>query len=353
MRMWNVLRAATLLGAVAAPLAASPAGTIQSYDSYKSWFVACDNTLSCVARGFTDGDQGAQIEISREAGRDGALTASIAASDRFALADIRIDGQAAGLAAPAWRLARSDDETTLTSSDLAAVQGLVRRLRNASRVTLAGKTAIPLDGFAAVMLRLDERQGRLGGVTALLKSGPAPAAAVPPAPPLPKVARHPITATLATGEAGRLIAAVRAGQKALLAKEDCDPSPTAMAPEAHALDATRALVLIPCLMGAYQGSSLAFIAPRAGGPAQRLIAPAPYLGADAAQSQVDFFTDAGFDPQDGMLTTVAKGRGLADCGMSASWIWNGDRFRLAEIALQQSCGGLHPGDWPTLFRSSQ
>ena len=119
------------------------------------------------------------------------------------------------------------------------------------------------------------------------------------------------------------------------------------------MDDKRALVMIPCLMGAYQGSSLAFVAPRGGGPGWRVLAPAPYLGNDPARTDVDMFTEADFDPATGMLSMAAKGRGLADCGMAASWIWNGDTFQLASLSLQEACGGVSAGDWPTLFRSEQ
>ncbi|MFD1949745.1 DUF1176 domain-containing protein [Sphingomonas arantia] len=333
-------------------IAAPPPGTIQSYDTYGEWFVACDNTLTCVARGFpADSYQGGQIEIVRAAGPQGTLTASIDAERRFTLADIRIDGKPAILAAPAWRRT-PDGENSIATTDPAEIRRLVRQLRDASKVTLGRDATVPLTGFAAAMLRIDARQGRVNGVTALLKPGSTPATRVPAAPPLPRISARAITAKLAPGEARRLIAAVRTGQKALFAREDCEANPNAMTPEAHALDARRALVLIPCLMGAYQGSSLAFIAPRAGGPSRQLFVQQPYLGNAGDRSTGAYFTEAEFDPATGRLAMVAKGRGLADCGMSATSIWDGERFRLSELAFQQACGGMSPGDWPTLFRSA-
>jgi len=50
---------------------------------------------------------------------------------------------------------------------------------------------------------------------------------------------------------------------------------------------------------------------------------------------------------------MAKGRGLTDCGMSAGWIWDGKGFVLSDFSLQIPCGGVYPGDWPTLFRSTK
>lgn len=336
-------------------LAAAPAPVkpVQSYDTYKSWFLVCDNTLSCVAKGFSDGNaSGVEMKIERDAGPEGKLVAWISAVDKFRLADVKIDGQPLSLPKSAWQIASSDDETSVTSDDFSAVRALIQRLRNGARVTLGSAGDIPLDGFSAAVLRLDARQGRVGGVTALMNAGPASAASVPAPPPLPKIARYPITATLKVGEESRLIAMVRGNQRALFAKEECDVKPIAMDAEAYALDAHRALVLIPCIMGAYQGSSLAFIAARNGSSAQRLIAPTPYLGNDADHAGMGYFTESSFLSKTGELSMAAKGRGMADCGVSASWIWNGDEFRLSEMTLQKSCGGIEPGDWPTLFRSA-
>jgi hypothetical protein len=346
-----LFRCAPLFLLIAA--AAPSAKPVQSYDSYKSWLIVCDNTLACLAKGFSEDNADAEIIVARDAGLAGTLAIAIRAEAKFGFDDVQVDGVPVRLPKKAWRLNSSDGETSLTTSDLDAARALVQRLRIGTKVTLGAAGEVPLEGFTATMLKLDERQGRVGTVTALVKVGPIPVSHVPPAPPLPRIANHPITATLKAGEERRLLATVRANQQALLRKEDCEAHPTAMEAEAHALDAGRALVIIPCIMGAYQGSSLAFIAPRGGGPAQRLIAPTPYGGNDADRSNADFFTESGFDSKTGTLSMAAKGRGLADCGMSASWIWDGNSFHLSDMTLQKSCGGVSPGDWPTLFRSVQ
>ena len=351
-RATTQLKAALLvLAAIVVPAASAHGQTVQSYDSYQSWFVACDNLLSCVAKGFDDDSGGLEIRVERDAGRAGALAMSISSNTKFAISDVRIDGNPADLGKPAWTLETSEDGSSVTSNDFAAIRALVQRLRNASKVTLGGNEAIPLAGFSAAMLRLDDRQGRIGGATALFKPGPLPASRVPAAPSLPLVPNHPVQARLKPGEDARLIAAIRTEQKTLFAKEECQDTP--QQPEAFALDQSHALVLIPCIMGAYQGSSLAFIAERESGHSKRLIAPMPYLGNDPDHSDADYFTEGGFDPDTGTLSMAAKGRGLADCGISGGWIWDGKSFRLSDLSLQKACGGIEPGDWPTLFRSKQ
>ena len=339
------------LSATAGSAASLRTEPIQSHDSYQSWLVACDNALSCVAKGFGDTSGGAEIRIERDAGASGVLVASISSTTEFAPSDIRIDGAPAGLTGAAWDHTSSQDGSSVTSNDFAAVRGLVQKLRNATMVTMGAEATIPLAGFSAAMLRLDDRQGRSGGVTALLKPGSQPASDVPAAPVLPHIASRPVQARLKPGEEARLIALVRADQRGLFAKEECQHTP--QQPEAHALDQAQALVLIPCSMGAYQGSSLAFIAQRGSGRARRLIAPTPYLGNDPDRADADYFTEGSFDPASGTLSMAEKGRVLADCGMSASWIWDGKAFLLSEMSLQQACGGIEPGDWPTLFRSKQ
>lgn len=348
--MLRYLPAAWLAIAVAP---ASAAGPIQSYDEYKSWLVACDNTLTCVAKGFDDGAARAEIVVTQGAGPRGALSVSIAAETRFGIRDLAIDGVPLALPPTGWALESGTDGGTLTGKRPADIRALLNRLRQGTRLTLGKTIAVPLAGLSAALLRIDERQGRIGGTTALVRSGGTPATSVPSAPPVPYIPNRPVTARLGAGEAQHLITAVRKGQRAVLVREDCSDSTGPLEAEAFALDDRRALVFLPCLMGAYQGSSVAFIAQRGGPAQQRVVAPTPYLGAGPHAAARDMFTEADFDPETGMLAMVAKGRGLADCGMSVSWIWDGRAFRLADMSLQNACGGRAAGDWPTLFRSRQ
>lgn len=212
-----------------APTALS-AQPVQSYDTYKSRFVACDNTLSCMAKGFADGTKRAELRIERAAGPDGALSMTLAAEKKFGLGDVKIDGKPAGLSAQDWKPVDGEGGPAFSSDRLVAIQAFVARLRNGTKLVVSEGADVPLDGFAAAMVRFDERQGRLEGVTALVKPGTAPASRVPPAPAQPTIRNRPVTATLASGEAERLIDTVRTGQRATLEKEDCEANVTAMKP---------------------------------------------------------------------------------------------------------------------------
>lgn len=357
MRHASSIPAVLLLGfCAAAPAPDKPVQSpsaerpIQSYDSYKSWLVACDNTLSCVAKGFGEDGGRTEMTVTREAGPGGKLSADIGSDQAFGLGDLVI-GDAAVTFGAGWKRASDADGTTVSTASLPALRALLGQIRDADAVALPGGNAIPLAGLTAALLRMDERQGRVGTETALLNPGRAPAAQVPAAPPVPHVPPRKVTAVLAQGEAGRLLAAVRRGSAGVLKDEQCDAAPEGMEAETHALDGGTALVLVPCIMGAYQGSSLGFLAGRADGAVRLLKLPAPYQGSDPEHGVVTDLTEAEFDPATGTLSMAAKGRGLADCGFSASWVWDGGQFRLAAMAFQDACGGLQPGDWPVLYRS--
>lgn len=338
-----------------APLAASATSPLEvgapSYDTYKSWLVACDNGLTCEAKGFArGGETGADLRFIRAAGPNGKLEArvSVATDTRDDLGDLRIDGAPLQLDESAWHIKvdHTNNIATLSTTRPAAVAAFVSRLRNGAKLAVGSdaSTYIPLDGMVAALLRIDERQGRAGGATALIRKGAAPASQVPPAPPLPVVPARKIAAQLSGQEEQSLIARTKRVRDASRCEENASKY---LEEAAYALDARTALVFLPCIQGAYQGSSDVFIAPRTGGGAPE---PVKLSDAEGGASDASLF-EPNFDPATGTLSTFGKGRGMADCGFRAEWIWDGQAFRMSSAARQETCGGVAPGDWPTLYRS--
>ena len=328
------------------------ADPIQSYDTYKSWLVACDNTLTCVAKGF-DGDNNvrAEVTIARAAGADGELSLRLASEAAFTIDQVAVDGKAVTFLGNDWKSEPGDVGSTFSSNQLSAVRSLLSQIKDGSELSLGSGGEIPLGGLAAALLRMDERQGRLGGTTALIRRGRLPASLVPDAPSAPTIPDRPLNALLNPGEAEQLASMVRSKQASLLTEEGCQEDRLAIEPEVYGLSDAQALVTFACVMGAYQGSSIGFLVSRIDGSIERLKLPVPYQTNESERASGDFLTESFFDPETGRLSVSARGRGLADCGMSATWSWNGDEFTLSELALQQSCGGTEPGDWPTLFWS--
>ncbi|MCU9953501.1 DUF1176 domain-containing protein [Burkholderia sp. BKH01] len=320
-----------------------------SYDTYKSWLVACDNGLTCEAKGFADGGEfSADLRFIRTAGPNSSLEArlNVATNDSIDLGDLRVDGEPLRLDESAWRVDYANNVATLSATRPAAVAAFVSRLRNGTKLQVGSEASayIPLDGMVAALLRIDDRQGRIGGVTALIRKGPAPASRATLAPSLPVVPTRKIVSQLPDREEKSLITRTKRIRDA----SSCEDHASKYLEEAaYALNTQKALVFLPCIQGAYQGSSDVFIAPRIGGGA-----PEPLKLRNPAGGVLDSsLVEPNFDPATGVLSTFAKGRGLADCGFQAEWIWDGQAFQMSAASQQSTCGGVGPGDWPTLYRS--
>jgi hypothetical protein len=191
---------------------------------------------------------------------------------------------------------------------------------------------------------MDDRQGRVGTVTALARPGEAPAGAVPPPPPLPQVEVPPLSAkpprTLAVDEANRL------------RRARCDveiEEGEEQAAEFARLDEATSLALIPmrCWSGAYNIGSLVLVA-KGEGP---WTAPAFDLPLDEEgdMSEADIVYNAMWNAETGLLETGMKGRGLGDCGVLQDYAWDGTGFRLVRQTEMDECRGST--DYITTWRA--
>jgi hypothetical protein len=343
-----------LVIALALPRIAVAAEATPSYDSYKSWFVACDNGLACQARGFRDDGTAEKpdLNFARDAGPDAKTLVELKLPFAAEAADLKVDGAPLTLPHGAWEVVREDGFTTLSLTEDEAIANFIAQLRDASALqTNNPEASVPLDGFVAALLRMDDRQGRIGGVTALIHKGKAPASAVPVAPDLPTAPKYKPGAPLKAGEDAALLAKARKDLATIFTSEDCSADmPSGIdSSEAFALDDANGLAFIACNMGAYQGSSLVAIVPRAEGKPAEVFRPTLPIADD--ETDTVSVTEPGFDPETGTLAMSGRGRGLGDCGLSAEWVWNGADFQLTGGSYQMACGGSQPGDWPTVYRT--
>ena len=228
----------------------------------------------------------------------------------------------------------------------ATAEGLARAMANGRVLTLRARrriiATISLGGSSAAMRYIDAEQGRAGGVTALVARGPKSAAAVPGAMAVPRVA--------AVRPGRGKPAALHADQiEPLRARAGCADYQVFedMKPGFHRLDGHSTLVLIPCIGGAYQGSYAIFVA------TDGRVAPAPFdiLPHDegAEPAPVPWLVFPEWDPAEGSLHSVAKGRGLGDCGENQNWVWDGSRFRMTHYDGLQAC--RMSGSWLTHYRA--
>lgn len=327
-----------------------------SYATHGAWSVACDNTLSCDARGFDeDSNSGAEVVFTRAAGPAARTTVTIYAPAPFARTAVRVDDRMLVLPDAAW--VPAGDGASLTTDRPAAVAAFIDALRHGAALHVGTDAGpVPLDGMVAALSGIDDRQGRAGGRTALVQRGPRRASAVPAAPAPPVLPAAP-TVTLSRVAQHRLMARARRMQARFIRAQHCAPPGDRMRRflknGVYGLDDRNALVIIGCEMGPYQGSSLLFVASRApDGPVQPARLLVPVLDPGDSGDQGPVLTNPDLDPATGTLGTVQMGRALDDCGMQAAWRWDHTHFVLARMTLQRACGGSAPrGDWPVLYRS--
>ncbi|WP_321949526.1 DUF1176 domain-containing protein [Paraburkholderia sp. J10-1] len=341
-----------------------------SYDRYKNWLVACDNELNCDAKGFTT-DQRAQIEISRSASAEdmGRVEISAVSVGLFKFQDLRVDDQPLGLSSIGTVNSfgeRGEGGGTITSFLVASesgVRALIARLRNGSTLTFgtSSSPAIPLEGMVAALLRMDERQGRVGGPTAYIRPGPLPVGPGYPRVSIPDVMAVVVPRSIKEPQARQIGEIVRTSQAKVLADSGCKPI---QEPYVDDLNAEKVLVSFQCAQGVYRqsdetwenGWSLLFVASRNGNSSEQLILPlTKVLGFGPQWSDIKIYTNPqlAITNRRGYLAIRNYFRGKGDCGMDARWLWDGRQFHLSYLAYQDVCGGVKDGDWPILYRTHE
>lgn len=323
--------------------AATPRGL---YFTYGDWELACDNTRTCRAAGYhSDRDQQTiSVLLTRPAGPRQPVTGELKigessdppktspATTQYAM---RINGRDLGHTT----VAANTSTGALSASQVVA---LLEALRHDSQIEwLAGGQRWRLSdkGAAAVLLKMDDVQGRVGTQGALIRKGPAAENTVLQPLPAPVVMAAPLArprpgdkalfATLSKGLHEVLRATVRGG-------DDCSELLERKTPEPELtftrLTDTQLLVSTPCWRAAYNGG-LGF-----------------WVINDKPPSRPVLVTTSGSDHDDGTISAGHKGRGLGDCWSRNAWTWNGTQFVHTEESTTGLCRSFLGGAWslPTL-----
>ncbi|KQU47482.1 hypothetical protein ASG67_14670 [Sphingomonas sp. Leaf339] len=203
------------------------------------------------------------------------------------------------------------------------------------------RARLSLKGASAALRWIDDQQGRVSTTTALVAKGDKPASAVPARQPAPIIQAVTPSGTAADPNKQQLAAMRRRAQ--------CEPSRIdngdLFRPETYALGGGATLVLLPCSLGAYNMSAAMFIL--RGDQVEPALTDAPSgfsetpAGPDSAVSSV-----VNGEWKDGELRSFAKGRGLGDCGVAQTFVWDGTRLRLSEQSEMGECRG-NPNYIPT------
>jgi hypothetical protein len=330
--------AAVILGApVAGHARAAPAD--KPVATFKDWTVACDNLRSCEANGFAaqdeDGDVGrmAILQLNRGGGPGDPVRVMVQMTDEV---EGGLDGKRLALAVDGRPLmsvrAAKDLSATLTA---AQVGPLLAAARNGTALSISlgdrELALVSLAGMAAALRRMDDQQGRVGTVTAIVAKGAAPASSMPPRPVIEVVRRAPVIAQT------NLPAKPPAGVKALVVKNDCDQDPAWGGGDARAyrLSADQVMWRVSCAAGANSAEALMVIVDNKGGK--------PWLPFGSQMS------GGIYDPETRIVGSYTKGRGVGDCGEGSEWAWTVEGFVLIREMAMPLCRGQI--NWPITYQA--
>lgn len=299
------------------------------------WEIACDNTRTCRAAGYqVDGDEmPVSVLLVRKAGPDEPVIVNLqlgepydeAATPRPPSVRLVIDGRELGTVVVADPLERAQVDALLAA---------LRRDTDIAFVAAAQRWSLSDAGAAAVLLKMDEAQGRLGTPGALVRKGTRAEATVLPALPAPVVVPVPLLAK----EDARLAAdpvLLRAISRAMQ-RDECELPvhvDGAMRDLAvRKLDRDRLLVSSLCWTAAYNTGDAYWI----------VDARPPHAATLVTSAAIGF--------EDGVINEYQKGRGIGDCIGEGTWTWNGRTFVRTSFQASGLCKGFLGGAWklPTL-----
>lgn len=335
-----------LLSVIAARLAwAAPA-----QQSFSDWQVTCNNQNFCVARNSGE-HHGLVMTLSRSAGArtDAVLRIDLGgltppdANEADIATRLLLEGKPLTLDAQNWQISpwhlMTGDATTITS--------FLQTIQESRAITLSGGPQIlSLEGLKAALLFIDSQQKRVGSETAWIEKGDDPPLSVPPAPALKGVAViNPTPTPLSDEERSDLLEYANWRMNGFR----CSLDPMRREVRVTALTDDKTLMMIGCEAGAYNTIDLAWIVSRKKPLTSRSLRLRLPFNSGAESNDMELM-NATFDEKSRELVTLAKGRGLTDCGIQTRWRFDGQRFRLVRYAQEPSCDNWHgPDAWPTLW----
>ncbi|MEQ9946546.1 DUF1176 domain-containing protein [Pectobacterium aroidearum] len=305
--------------------------------SHKDWELVCDNTLTCRAAGYSSEEQyageekdipGVSLLFTRHAGQNTPITADLMLAEVYqaipkgTTLTLTVDGVDKGPLT-----STGDNLWQLNEKQIAVV---LQALKGSGKVAFRHNGVVSeLSGAGAyaVLLKMDEKQGRISTTDAITKKGNKSSA-------LPAVTAPVIYAAVTKQEPSRTLtdAEQSAIQKKLLKtlNTDCDSFPSQDYQKAEPIELTplndsMSLLSTLCWRAAYNEGY------------------AYWVIDNAMQTQPQLVTTDGTDYENGEITSAHKGRGLADCMSYESWTWDGKTFQQSSASITGSCRMIQLG----------
>jgi len=330
---WRLFLPAFLLSLVAC---AASAGELKGLGfQHRDWLLACDNTLTCRAAGYHDDWQKGppvSVLLTRHAGPDAPVTGQVRLGDYEeaplpSRLELQVDGRSLGVVA----FNRAEAKGSLSDGQ---VQQLLAALKRDSEIVFhgdgeQGPWRLSDAGAAAVLLKMDEFQGRLDTPGALVRRGTRSEDTVPLPLAVPVVrAVQPLPSRPGDEQLASLPGLRAALLEAVPDPDECDELLNAERSGpigTQRLDEGRMLVWSRCWMGAYNGGI------------------GYWVVEEAAPLSPCLVTTSASGHQGGDIWAEHKGRGLGDCFRHASWTWDGERFVQTSDGSTGLCRLVTPG----------
>lgn len=345
--------------ATAAPRITPVAALKPETREFRDWRAVCDNGNRCAA--YAGSDIGAWVMVRRDAGPGAAPVILAGQGPAYGEegppeAALTFDGKAVamrhtpeGLAVPA-----------------AAVMATLTRLAGAREVRFSVMDEGPeisVSGASAALLWIDERQGRLDTVDAMIRRGARPAASARAAQALPLIEAAPAVAQGGLGAANGPLQgdgktadiALPAALEALPSTRECRAATNEIPTVQKAVMAARLgpqteLWGVPCSAGAYNVSYALYLT-GPGGANPRPAAFPTWRAHGLTEGDQDWLTNPVYDPATRTISHFPRGRGIGDCGVIQTWTWTGRAFALKEEKSMGDCWGMGQDRWPTSWRT--
>lgn len=311
------------------------------YFSHHDWEIVCDNTRTCRAAGYSnDGaERRVSVLLTRAAGPgqrvEGQLMlgsyghedeAFFATLPKKITLSLRIDGRSVGRVIVPRNSLVADLPRRQVAALLSSLGG------NATIEWSFGDDTWQLsdEGAAAVLLKMDDFQGRLGTPGAIIRKGSQGEDGVLPPLPAQIVVAAPLPKTLPEDAKLAKSKNLRKALRSTIGKDDDCPefNDEALAAEGLTitrLSSTQLLASARCWMGAYNGGYSYWV----------INLQPPF------HPVLVTYSGSGFSGS--YISSLQKGRGLGDCWSSDSWTWDGNQFVHTESSHTGMCKLMAPG----------
>lgn len=308
--------------------------------SHKDWDLICDNTLTCRAVGYSDydTDPAATVLLSRKAGPSTPVINLVMLANDYEETDrkrterpfLLIDDRAQG------KLLPGDDEAwQMSEAQFNAFQQALGRDSKISFKDNVHEYIFSSAGSSAVLLKMDDVQGRIGTTGAVIKKGSKSETEVKMPVAVPVIVKAPVRDKQSRDMTPQEMALIKPSLlKFIDSANDCSDEQINGIWQIASLNEKQSLVIAPCWMAAYNFADMYFVI------SNDLSFPAVIV------------TDSATSYEDGVINFHNKGRGLGDCLSQEEWVWDGKRFIPSAAETTGRCRLIRPGGaWqlPTLI----